>query len=143
MDLWWKNSLARGLGMMIRAKAARMDMQEMSERVRKSMLLPLQWFSAATRRNRVPREQQRHLVSRRTTRPYLHPGPSAEGAEGSRPRFNEKSLFPERCVFRERSPGFVSGASAAAMTVKSALWCPTPSPRPSRAAAAFGFLADY
>ena len=84
--------------MMIRAKAARMDMQEMSERVRKSMLLPLQWFSAATRRNRVPREQQRHLVSRRTTRPYLHPGPSAEGAEGSRPRFNEKSLFPEQLL---------------------------------------------
>ena len=26
------------------------------------------------------------------------------------------------CVFRERSPGFVNGVSAAAMTVKLALW---------------------
>ena len=51
-----------------------------AENVRKGAqkhAVTLQWFSAATRRNRVPREQQRHLVSRRTTRPYLHPGPSA------------------------------------------------------------------
>ena len=54
----------------------------------------LKWFSARACRGRVAREQQRHLVSRRTGACTHIPGRAPRGAEGSRPRFNEKSLFP-------------------------------------------------